>query len=518
MGTGILVVCEHEGGSFKRSAYELLGKAVQLSSELGGEVTAVVLGEADASTLGGFGAARAYVASGEGVISNNTGPATRAVQAAIVAADPAIVLSPASPQGKDIMPRLSARLNAGLASEITDLNVDGGTIIARRPQFAGKAFSDVRINSALKLYTVRPNSFPFPAAGDGAAEVSELTVELTDHDKSYRMIGQEASTADVADLTEAERIVSGGRSVKSKESFDSLIRPLAASIGATPGASRAAVDAGYASHSEQVGQTGKVVNPSLYIACGISGAIQHLAGMRTSRVIVAINKDKDAPIFKHSTYGIVGDMFDICPALTEGLSGGAPIAVPSPKAAAPQEAAAPKKASKAKAAAPAAAPKAPQKPSKPLAAPKNQRAPEPKAETAVAPANPGAQVSVASAGIDPALIEGLRSEISALSAALGSVKKDLVKTVKEENASLKKELQRVEQNARAFQEGGLRRYEDIDGRVVAEVRKVRETLRKGISNDTDVLRDGLFSLRSMAAAVLVLNLFCLILLIALLVL
>jgi electron transfer flavoprotein alpha subunit len=132
-------------------------------------------------------------------------------------------------------------------------------------------------------------------------------------------VGQEKSTNTVVDLTEADRIVSGGRSVKSAEGYDKMIRPLAAALGATPGASRAAVDAGYASHSHQVGQTGKTVNPTLYIAAGISGAIQHLAGMRTSRVIVAINTDADAPIFQVASYGLVGDLFTVCPLLTDEL-------------------------------------------------------------------------------------------------------------------------------------------------------------------------------------------------------
>jgi electron transfer flavoprotein alpha subunit len=144
-------------------------------------------------------------------------------------------------------------------------------------------------------------------------------VSFSDTDLKAVVVDREVSTASVADLTEAERIVSGGRAVKSKEQYDALIRPLAASIGATPGASRAAVDAGYAPHSHQVGQTGKVVNPALYFACGISGAIQHLAGMRTSRVIVAINKDPEAPIFQHATYGVIADIFDFCPVLTEEL-------------------------------------------------------------------------------------------------------------------------------------------------------------------------------------------------------
>jgi electron transfer flavoprotein alpha subunit len=182
--------------------------------------------------------------------------------------------------------------------------------------YAGKVLAEIRISSSPAIYTVRPNSFPVTAAPGGTATVQPLGFELSERDLTSKVVDVELSESTVADLTEADRIVSGGRAVKSAENYDALIRPLAASVRATPGASRAAVDAHYAPHSHQVGQTGKVVNPSLYVACGISGAIQHLAGMRTSRVIVAINTDADAPIFEHTTYGIVGDIFDVCPKLT----------------------------------------------------------------------------------------------------------------------------------------------------------------------------------------------------------
>ena len=178
---------------------------------------------------------------------------------------------------------------------------------------AGKALVDARVKSAVALYTIRPNSFPLGAAPGGSASVVNLDGGAVAGDVTVAEVLKPATT--VVDLTEADRIVSGGRSLKSKELFDSVVRPLAAAAHATPGASRAAVDAGYAHHGDQVGQTGKVVNPSLYIALGISGAIQHLAGMRTSRVIVAVNKDPEAPIFQYATYGIVADLFEVAPAL-----------------------------------------------------------------------------------------------------------------------------------------------------------------------------------------------------------
>ncbi|MEL6343846.1 MAG: electron transfer flavoprotein subunit alpha/FixB family protein [Myxococcota bacterium] len=317
MGSGILVVCEHDGGAFKKTAAELLGKAAELAGALGGSVTAFVAGDIDASSLGQYGAGTVYQATGDAFANYNTGPFVRALAAAVAAADPSVVMAPASTYAKDGMPRLAARLNAGLATEVTDIRIEDGGMVVRRPQYAGKALTDVRFSSGVALLTVRPNSFPQPSAGGGAATVEALSVEFGGSDLKVKVVDREVSTSSVADLTEAERIVSGGRAVKSAESYDALIRPLAASINATPGASRAAVDAGYAPHSHQVGQTGKVVNPALYVACGISGAIQHLAGMRTSRVIVAINKDPEAPIFQHATYGVIADIFDFNPLLTE---------------------------------------------------------------------------------------------------------------------------------------------------------------------------------------------------------
>ena len=312
MSSSILVLCDHENGTFKKTAAELLGKAVQLAGALGGTVSAVVIGHPGGAELGALGASKVYSVAGSG--DYDTVAMVEALQTVIGLAAPKVLLASASVQARDSFPRLAARMGFGLGTEVTDLRVEGGAVVGRRPQYAGKALSDVHISSATALYTVRPNSFPVPAAGSGAAEVVAIAAPSTS--SGLRVVDREAPTSTVVDLTEASRIVSGGRSVKSAEGFDGLIRPLAASIGATPGASRAAVDAGYAPHSAQVGQTGKTVNPSLYIACGISGAIQHLAGMRTSKVIVAINKDPTAPIFGVATYGIVGDMFEVGPLLT----------------------------------------------------------------------------------------------------------------------------------------------------------------------------------------------------------
>jgi electron transfer flavoprotein alpha subunit len=317
MPSGILVICERQADGFKKTAYELVGKASALVGQLGGSVSAVVVGSADAGDLGDYGASTVYTVTGEGLDGTNTGGNIRAIAAAIEAADPMAVLAPASPRYREALPRLAARLGLGMATECTDLRADGENLVGRRPMYAGKAFADVTARQSPGLFTVRPNSFTTPEPGSGSPSIVALTVSCTADDMAVQVVGTEEPRSTSVDLSEADRIVSGGRPLGSSERFDEVIRPLAAAFGATTGASRAAVDAGYAPHTEQVGQTGKVVNPSLYIACAISGAIQHLAGMRTSRIIVAINKDPEAPIFQHATYGIVADVFDICPLLTE---------------------------------------------------------------------------------------------------------------------------------------------------------------------------------------------------------
>ncbi len=308
----ILVIAEHEGGAFKKTATELLGKASQLATALGTTVSAAVVGDAPAASLGAAGATQVYQVAGDFSTYDNDA-LVGALHAIVTAAAPTVILGASSYLGKDVMPRLTARLGTGQGSECTELSVEGGVVIGRRPVYAGKAFVNVKVTKSPAIFTVRPNSFPQPDGSGGSADV--IAVDFKADPPRLTVVKREVPETQAVDLTEASRIVSGGRALKSKENFDSIIRPLAASIHATPGASRAAVDAGYAPHEDQVGQTGKTVNPSLYIAAGISGAIQHLAGMRTSKVIVAINKDPDAPIFEHATYGLVADLFDVCPAL-----------------------------------------------------------------------------------------------------------------------------------------------------------------------------------------------------------
>ncbi len=312
--SGILVLAEHEGGKFRKGAYELLGKAKELAATLGTSVSAVVLGDAPCTELGAFGAAKVYQVEAD-FSQYNTLQIVRALHAAVQAADPDVLLISGNYIGKDAAPRLVARLGTGQGSDCTELRVEGGAVVGRRPMYAGKLLADVKISKRPAVFTLRPNSFPQPTPAAGGAEVVKIALAADASDGRVTLVERITSQVKTANLTEAERIVAGGRALKSLEGFDTVIRPLAASIGAAAGATRAASDAGYTSHDEQIGQTGKIVNPQLYIAAGISGAIQHLAGMRTSKVIVAINKDPDAPIFEFATYGIVGDLFEVCPLL-----------------------------------------------------------------------------------------------------------------------------------------------------------------------------------------------------------
>jgi len=317
--SGILVVAEHTDGSFKSTAAELIGKATELAATLGVTVSAAVLGDAPAASLGGFGATKVYQASGD-FLPHSTGAVTDALVAIIREADPDIVLAPASFECRDVLPRLTARFDSAMASDAAALSIADGHLVARRPTYAGRIEADVTISARPAFALVRGNSFPKADNNGSTADVVAVSWEATT--PSAKVIETLKPESRGIDLATASKVVAGGRSLKSKEQFDSLIRGLGDALGAGVGASRAATDAGYADHSEQIGQTGQTVSPNLYIAVGISGAIQHLAGMRSSKVIVAVNKDPDAPIFQHATYGIVADLFDVVPALTEALQEG----------------------------------------------------------------------------------------------------------------------------------------------------------------------------------------------------
>jgi electron transfer flavoprotein alpha subunit len=233
---------------------------------------------------------------------------------------PSILLGAATALGKDLFPRVAGRLQTGLASDCVGLDVDDqGVLVAERPIFAGKAMVNAITPQARpQMACVRPNVLPVPEKGSDKAQIEKVAVQLQPGDLKAKVREVVKTAGEKIDLTEASVIVAGGRGVASQENFR-ILEELASAFGegSAVGASRSAVDSGFAPHDQQVGQTGKVVNPNLYIACGISGSIQHLAGMRTSKYIVAINKDPEAPIFQVADYGIVDDLFKIVPILTE---------------------------------------------------------------------------------------------------------------------------------------------------------------------------------------------------------
>jgi electron transfer flavoprotein alpha subunit len=288
---------------------------------LGTEVHAVVLGGSGAGSaagdLGRFGADTVFV--GESDAFGNYSPEgfTTVIAGFIQQHDCDVALFPSSAMGKDLAPRVAARLGVGYANDCTGLSVEGGQVVAVRPEYAGKVFAEVSLTQKPAVLSLRPNVFS-PQENDRAGEVQTLDVSVNQADFGAIVRELKAGAAEKLDVGEASVIVSGGRGMQNPDNFK-LLEELAVAFGgkAAVGASRAVVDAGWRPHGEQVGQTGKTVAPTLYIAVGISGAIQHLAGMRTSRYIVAINKDPEAPIFKVADYGIVGDLFQIVPRLTE---------------------------------------------------------------------------------------------------------------------------------------------------------------------------------------------------------
>jgi electron transfer flavoprotein alpha subunit len=290
--------------------------AAGLATKAGGTCTGLVVGSgvaANAAELGAYGVGRVIVVD-QPDLARHSNTAVAKVIAEIAQREGAeVVVLSASQTGKDLAPRVAVKLGAGLAADCVALAIDGASIVCTRPVFAGKALVDVTVEVPVKVLTLRPNVFT-ATPGQGTATVETATVQLGAGD--FGAVVTETKVASGRpDVTEADIIVSGGRGLKAPEHFR-MIEELADALGAAVGASRAVVDAGWRPHDEQVGQTGKTVAPTLYVACGISGAVQHLAGMSSSKYIVAINKDKDAPIFQVADYGIVGDVFEILPELT----------------------------------------------------------------------------------------------------------------------------------------------------------------------------------------------------------
>ncbi len=316
----ILVFIEQRDGQVRPVCREALGEATRLAAALGGPVIGVCAAAADPglAPLGEAGAEKVLLATHAAFAGYDAAGYARAVVAAVEAVKPAAVLFSASSMGRDLAPRVAARLGAGLATDCVSLAVTGGRLVAARPVYAGKALQKVAFPKTPALVSLRPKVFaPVSLAGHSAA-VEPLAVDVDPAASRAKVVRVAAAGAGKVDLTEAEIIVSGGRGMKGPEHFK-LIEELADALGASVGASRAVVDAGWRPHAEQVGQTGKTVSPKLYVAVGISGAIQHLAGMTSSRCIVAVNKDPEAPIFKVADYGIVGDLFEVVPALTQAV-------------------------------------------------------------------------------------------------------------------------------------------------------------------------------------------------------
>lgn len=314
MANKILVFLEQRNGQIKKASIEAVKAADVLGKQMEFEIEAVAIGN-EIQNLNQVNAAK-VVHYKNGELENYSSSAYSDLFVEYAKeSDADIFIFGNTAMGKDLAPRIAVRLEAGIAMDAVEFSVEGGNIFATRPVYAGKALTKVKINSSKKVFTIRPNVFSSSDDETGSVQVEvkevsspNLRTKVTEYKKADGKL----------DVAEADIIVSGGRGLKEASNFN-LVEDLADVLGAAVGASRAVVDAGWRSHGEQVGQTGKTVSPSLYIAVGISGAIQHLAGMRSSKYIVAINKDADAPIFQVADYGITGDAFEVVPALIEEI-------------------------------------------------------------------------------------------------------------------------------------------------------------------------------------------------------
>ncbi len=314
----LLVFCELKEGKVRKPSLEVLSEARRLADAQGTQVGALFVGgsTAGAADAANYGADVICTIEAPGMACYSSDLFAQAIAQAATAQGATALLAAATPAGKDALPRAAALLKAGYASDATGLTWAEGRLLALRPTFGGKVLATVACTTPLQVVTIRPNTFPVAMCPKAGAPVSIPAPEATLLAVVKELL---AKGGGKVDLTEADIIVSGGRGMKDGEHFQ-LLEALAEALGGVVGASRAAVDAGWGiPHAMQVGQTGKVVSPTLYIACGISGAIQHVAGMSSSKVIVAINKDPEAPIFKLANYGIVGDLFEVVPELTQAV-------------------------------------------------------------------------------------------------------------------------------------------------------------------------------------------------------
>jgi electron transfer flavoprotein alpha subunit len=321
MAQGILVFIEEREGKVKRTSLEALSAARKLADTLQESVVVLRVGTGEPSAnFAHYGADKVMNAHHELLNAYSTEGYCEAMVQAAQQIQPRFILGSASAMGRDLLPRVAAKLGVGLAQDCIEIHVvDDKKLECVRPIFAGKAYARVQPLMIPAMATLRPNVFSLGAPDTGrSAETVAFTPDLNAGQIHASVKEVRASAGQKIELTEANIIVSGGRGMKGPENFP-IIEQLADALGGAMGASRAAVDAGWIDHQHQVGQTGKTVSPTLYVACGISGAIQHLAGMSSSKYIVAINKDPEAPIFNVADYGIVGDLFAVVPALTEAV-------------------------------------------------------------------------------------------------------------------------------------------------------------------------------------------------------
>jgi len=319
----VLVFIETRDGKIKKSSFEALGEAARRAADLGLAAGAVLVGPADAGLDGELfarGAAKVFRLESPALGAYSAQGYALALKGLVDEVKPLAVFLSATAMGEDLAPRLAAKLDAGMVSDCTRTAVEGGSLVYTRPIFAGKALATLKLASRPEIATLRPNVFApaGPRAGAAGESVTKAAA-VPEAAVGGRVTEVLKDAGDEIDVGEAEVIISGGRGLKGPEAFGLLREAAALLPRAAVGASRSAVDSGWIGHSHQVGQTGKTVSPNLYIAVGISGAIQHLAGMSASKVIVAINKDPEAPIFKVADYGIVGDLFQVMPALTAEL-------------------------------------------------------------------------------------------------------------------------------------------------------------------------------------------------------
>jgi electron transfer flavoprotein alpha subunit len=315
----VLVIAEHQRQKLPKSTQVAIAAGKEAARIAGGDCYAVVLGKGIddlANELAEYGVKKVFAVDDAAFEHYLAGPYAAAVAQVVKEKGIELLLAAATAAGKDLLPRAAALLNAGMASEVVAFNADG---TFERPMWAGNVVATVALEGAVKVVSVRATAFDPATKGGSKAEIEKVSAALDAAAQAAKFVSFNETKSDRPVLTEARVIVSGGRALKSAENFQTVLEPLVDTLGAALGASRAAVDAGFVANDLQIGQTGKVVAPELYIAVGISGAIQHVAGMKDSKVIVAINKDEEAPIFQVSDYGLVADLFKAVPELKDEI-------------------------------------------------------------------------------------------------------------------------------------------------------------------------------------------------------